>query len=218
MSAHPAGQNAGPTDETDTITTQGLITELTTAINRAGSQHKFARKHGVSQSLLSRTLTGAKTIDATLANALGYLKRVTYEFVPARRGDDRPCLSAPELVKELMTAVDHAGSQRQFARRNGLSQAIVSATATGRRGIDETVANALGYFKRTKVAYVPIRRRTDNPPANPAPRHQASPESGRGPGDGRIDTATISSSLSADVAMAAMTERAQARPEAEQGA
>ena len=71
--------------------------------------------------------------------------------------DGRAAKTGRQLLTELMTAIHQAGGQHKFARQRGISQSILSLTVTGRRGIDESVANALGYIKRVTVEYVPIR-------------------------------------------------------------
>ena len=79
-------------------------------------------------------------------------------------GNDDGAITPQQLVAELMTAIHSIGSQTKFARRKGVSQSLVSLTVTGKRGIDESIANALGYVKRVRVEYVPIQRST-RPPA-----------------------------------------------------
>lgn len=75
-------------------------------------------------------------------------------------GSDDGAITPQQLVAELMTAIHSIGSQTKFAHKKGVSQSLVSLTVTGKRGIDESIANALGYVKRVKVEYVPIRRST----------------------------------------------------------
>lgn len=76
------------------------------------------------------------------------------------KGSDDGAITPQQLIAELMTAIHSIGSQTKFANKKGVSQSLVSLTVTGKRGIDESIANALGYVKRVKVEYVPIQRST----------------------------------------------------------
>ena len=80
-----------------------------------------------------------------------------------RATDDDGAITPQQLVAELMTAIHSIGSQTKFAHKKGISQSLVSLTVTGKRGVDESIANALGYVKRIKVEYVPIQRSTRPP-------------------------------------------------------
>lgn len=75
-----------------------------------------------------------------------------------REAGDDGAITPQQLIAELMTAIHSIGSQTKFAAKKGVSQSLVSLTVTGKRGIDESIANALGYIKRVKVEYVPIQR------------------------------------------------------------
>lgn len=75
-----------------------------------------------------------------------------------REAGDDGAITPQQLIAELMTAIHSIGSQTKFAATKGVSQSLVSLTVTGKRGIDESIANALGYIKRVKVEYVPIQR------------------------------------------------------------
>ncbi len=78
----------------------------------------------------------------------------------SRDAEDDGAITPQQLIAELMTAIHSIGSQTKFAAKKGVSQSLVSLTVTGKRGIDESIANALGYIKRVKVEYVPIRQGT----------------------------------------------------------
>ena len=82
-------------------------------------------------------------------------------------GSDDGAITPQQLIAELMTAIHSIGSQTKFAHKKGVSQSLVSLTVTGKRGIDESIANALGYVKRVKVEYIPIQRSTRSPARPP---------------------------------------------------
>jgi DNA-binding phage protein len=60
-------------------TRAALLTLLISEVNAAGGVNKFARRSGVSNCLVSKTLRGLVEPDEVIANALGFVKRV--EFV-----------------------------------------------------------------------------------------------------------------------------------------
>ena len=82
---------------TETLTAAQLRAVLLAECERAGGQNAWARKVGLTSSLVSMTLTGARDISTSIANALGYA--VQPRFVPMRRvqggtgppGQDGPC-------------------------------------------------------------------------------------------------------------------------------
>ena len=51
-----------------------LVNLLAKRCENAGAQSAFARKHGVSETLVSLTLAGKKPVGKTIAKALGYRK------------------------------------------------------------------------------------------------------------------------------------------------
>ena len=51
-----------------------LVKLLAKRCDNAGAQSAFARKHGVSETLVSLTLAGKKPVGKTIARALGYGK------------------------------------------------------------------------------------------------------------------------------------------------
>ena len=140
------------------ITSSQLQAKLMEAIGRCKSQNSFARQHGVSQSLVSVTVSGRCEINAVMANALGYIRRERVDYLPFRKdgGNGEP-VTTTQLLAKLMNAVHRSGTQRKFATAHNVSQSIVSLTVIGERGIDATIANALGYIKRVQVEYVPLR-------------------------------------------------------------
>ena len=99
-----AGHDAG---NDEAITPQQLITQLINAIRSAGSQSKFASKYRVSQSLVSLTVTGKRGIDASVANALGYIKRVKVEYVPLQRGTNLPAFDRRADDTKQTPDMDH---------------------------------------------------------------------------------------------------------------
>jgi hypothetical protein len=54
-------------------------------------------------------------------------------------------LTAEQLLDVLRSACREAGSQQDWAKANGFSPAFVSDVLNGRRGITESIADALDY-------------------------------------------------------------------------
>ena len=52
-----------------------LVKLLAERCENAGAQSAFARKHGVSETLVSLTLAGKKPVGKTIARALGYQRK-----------------------------------------------------------------------------------------------------------------------------------------------
>lgn len=84
------GTDDRPGDEREDVdggaVQERLSAELARAVRRAGGQHAYARRTGISQSTVSRTLAGKRAPDASVANALGYIKRDSVVYVRLRSG------------------------------------------------------------------------------------------------------------------------------------
>ena len=64
-----------------------------------------------------------------------------------------------QVIELLKKACAKAGSQKAWARAHGLSQAYVSDVLQRKRGISDSVAEALGY--RVVVTYQKLQKRKE---------------------------------------------------------
>ena len=72
------------------------------------------------------------------------------------RGDETFSLSDWELRAELARQVELAGSQERWAEGKGISASQVCEALNGRRGISESMINAMGLLRVTR--YLRVRR------------------------------------------------------------
>lgn len=65
--------------------------------------------------------------------------------------DDVDTVDEAAVRARLNAAIlSRRGAQGAFARRVGIPQSVVSEVASGRRGVPESIANALGYVEAPK--------------------------------------------------------------------
>ena len=65
-------------------------------------------------------------------------------------------INGQDLISELSRVCEKHGSKSEFARKSGIPVSAISDILSGRRAMNDTMANALGYVRPT--FYVPARR------------------------------------------------------------
>jgi DNA-binding transcriptional regulator YdaS (Cro superfamily) len=107
-----------------------VLRMLRAAIERAGGQRAFAKRHGLDRSNLNLVLSGKRPVTDSIAKPLG-LRRL---YVAAK----------DETLRTLRAATEREGGQSAFARRHGLSRSHLNRVLSGKRPVADAVARPLG--------------------------------------------------------------------------
>ncbi len=123
---------------TKLLSAEDVLLLLRYGAEGAGGLKGWARQTGLDRTHLSKCLHGHRPLNRKIIRALGLTEVVSYETNPsntsgnAARTPKRP-LNETLVVRLLEAEVKRAGSQSEWARRNGVHRTVVNKVLAGER-------------------------------------------------------------------------------------
>jgi DNA-binding phage protein len=124
---------------------EDVVCVLQDEVRKAGGQAELARKTGVNRPNLNSTMTGKRPPTNDILRALKLRKVFAYEKETKTRGQE--LLRIEGIVRIIRDEVERAGSQAQWARKNGVHGSSLSATITGKAPPTKDILRALSLRK-----------------------------------------------------------------------
>jgi len=132
-----------------------VVRVLRQEVQKVGTQAEFARKGKVRATNLNSTITGKRPPTKDVLRTLNLKKVFAYE--PSMKQRKPAILRLDEMVRLLRAAVEQAGGQAEFARKERVNRPNLNSTLLGKRPPTRDVLKAL---KLGKIfAYEPVAKR-----------------------------------------------------------
>jgi DNA-binding phage protein len=122
---------------------QDVIELLREAVERAGNQSEFARRHNLQRPRINNVLNGERLPTWQLCRALGLRWVLVRQVAPSDCEAKLDIVTQRDLIGILCEEIDKAGSITAWCQQSGLDRTHVSSVLHKRRSPDQKTIAAL---------------------------------------------------------------------------